>query len=265
MFTIALRLFLSIKLFRCSRLLCCGRRLSLAVFVALLAALITTEVASAHIRVNPDAVPPDTFQAFTVRVPTEKDEPTVQVRVEFPDNLTVSSFQPKSGWQREVERDTAGRMTAVTWSGGRIGPEEYDEFAFVARTPDEPGILIFKAYQTYQGGETVEWVNVEGQDNPAPIVEVRAVPAAESEASGGTIEASSQVTATTEAASVETPAAGVQVTPAPNPAGAAGDAGAGTANGGSDLPLFASLGALVVALVALALSGVALAHRRGAA
>ena len=46
--------------------------------------LATAGVAWAHVRVLPEEVPADTFEVFTVRVPTEKDIPTTQVRVEVP-------------------------------------------------------------------------------------------------------------------------------------------------------------------------------------
>src|SRR5881392_740157 len=105
-----------------------------AILVACLAALLAIGISSAHVTINPNAVPPATFATFLVRVPTERDEPTIKLRVEFPSGLTVSRFQPKAGWKREVEKDSAGRIIAATWSGGTIAPDEYEDFAFQART-----------------------------------------------------------------------------------------------------------------------------------
>lgn len=147
--------------------------LPLALGLALTLFLAGGRAASAHVGVLPDEVPANSNQAFTVRVPNERTEPTVKVRVELPGGLVVSRFQPKPGWAREVERDEQQRIIAVTWSGGQIGDGEYDEFAFIARTPGEVGTLAFKSYQTYQSGETVEWVNAQGQERDAAFVEVK--------------------------------------------------------------------------------------------
>ncbi|HXI18529.1 MAG TPA: hypothetical protein VNM48_19360 [Chloroflexota bacterium] len=51
----------------------------------------------------------------------------------FPAGVTVARFQPKPGWQRAG----TGRIAATTWSGGRIENGEFDEFVFIARTPQE--------------------------------------------------------------------------------------------------------------------------------
>src|SRR5215218_6725941 len=150
----------------------------LALTFALLALALGAASAAAHVGVLPADVRPASNETFTVRVPNEKTEPTVRVRVVFPDGLVVSRFEPKPGWQREVEKDGAGRITGVTWSGGQIGDGQYDDFRFIARTPQQEGPVAFRAYQTYAAGETVEWVNAENQQNPAAFVQVRAAAAA---------------------------------------------------------------------------------------
>jgi uncharacterized protein YcnI len=224
------------------RLLRGGAATTLALLVATTGALLTAGVASAHVTVNPNEAKPDSSQTFNVRVPTEKDnEATVRVRVEFPSGLTVSRFQPKPGWTREVERDGQQRLAAVTWSGGRIEPGEYDEFAFIARTPKDATALSFKAYQTYQGGETVEWVGAEGADRPAARVALRGAAgtgADDHSADGGTAAAT-----------------------APSNAAAPVAGSASASADGSDLSLFAALAAGVLAVIAIVLSSIALARR----
>ena len=259
----------------------------------LVVALVVVGVASAHVTVNPPQVGTSTLATFTVRVPTEKDVPTIKLRVEFPASLVVSRFQHAPGWKREVEKDAAGRISAATWSGGQIASDEYEDFAFLARTPKDPGTLTFKAYQTYQGGETVAWVGAEGSDSPAPVVKVTAsgvgsgatasveeptvtgaataASAAGTETPAGplvTVTAIAATPAATESAvPSETTAAQAEgatpgMTAAPN---AASDTIANPASSGSDLPLFTSLTALVVAVLGLALAGIALVRRRGIA
>ncbi|HEX2035610.1 MAG TPA: YcnI family protein [Chloroflexota bacterium] len=237
-----------------------------ALALALVALILGAGSAAAHVGVTPREARPATSETFTVRVPTERDEATVRVRVEFPAGLVVSRFQPKPGWQREVERDSAGQLTAVTWSGGRIEPGEYDDFLFIARTPQDAGKLSFKAYQTYEGGETVAWVDAEGAARPAAVVELKAA-AAPTTSGHLSIENPGQANAPAGATSATAPAAsgpgGAAATAATAPATTAGTSGAAVqaAGGGSDLPLFTALGAIALALVATAMAGVALTRR----
>ena len=229
-----------------------------ALLTALLAFVLGAGSAAAHVGVQPAEPRPATSETFTVRVPTERDVATTSVRVVFPGGLTVSRFQPKAGWQREIERDGSGRITAATWSGGRIEPAEYDDFVFIARTPNEAGPLSFKAYQTYASGETVEWVNP-GEPGPAPVVNVKPVAAAAGAAANPSIENAGQPAAAAGAAR----ATGAGAAPATAAAGAPAAAAAapGAAAGGADLPLFAAFAALALALIATAMAGVALSRR----
>ncbi len=147
------------------------RRLLLTAAAGFQAALLAAP-ASAHVSVWPKEAAAKGYQAFTVRVPTEKDSPTLSVRLELPASFKGVRFQPKPGWKYEVERDAAGAIVGVTWSGGRIARDEYEEFHFVARTPDEPTTLTLPAHQKYEDGETVDWVEAEGAKRPAARVQI---------------------------------------------------------------------------------------------
>jgi uncharacterized protein YcnI len=135
-------------------------------------AVLLAAPAAAHVSVWPREAAAGGYQAFTVRVPTERDSPTVSVRVELPNSFKSVRFQPKTGWKYEVERDAAGAVVGVTWSGGRIGRDEYEEFHFVARLSDEPTTLTLPAPQKYAEGELVAWVAAAGATRPAARVQV---------------------------------------------------------------------------------------------
>lgn len=236
-----------------------------AVPLAALALLLTASAALAHVSIRPSAAPPNTNETFSARVPTEKDSPTVRVRIEFPDGMTVSRFQPKPGWSRADQRDTSGRITAATWSGGRIENGEFDEFVFIARTPPDAATLRFRAFQTYADGETVEWIN-DADPRSAPTLEVRAAvqtAAASGEhgqaaAPGASASPSASTPAPTAAATARSTAAAIT---SGGTAQSSNAAGATSPSAGSDLPLFIALGSGVLALLALALAGVAVARR----
>ena len=155
----------------------------------LLAFVALGSVAQAHVTVQPNEAPTGAFFRFVVRVPNERDDAaTTKVKVEFPEVFASVSFQPKPGWDREIEMKkldepiTIGDaevdelVGSVTWRGGSIQPGEFDEFGFSVRVPDEPGEIEFKAFQTYSSGEVVEWVGTADSDEPAARVNAIALP-----------------------------------------------------------------------------------------
>ena len=138
--------------------------------------------ASAHVTVQPSEAIAGGFQTFVVQVPNERDDAsTTKIQVEFPQEFASVSFQPKDGWKRDVkivqfdepieafgEEVTEGVGT-VTWSGGEIGPGEFETFAFsVGPVPE--GDLEFPAIQTYSSGEVVRWIGPADSDEPAALV-----------------------------------------------------------------------------------------------
>ncbi|HJR46251.1 MAG TPA: YcnI family protein [Actinomycetota bacterium] len=134
-----------------------------------------------HVTVQPNEAVVGTFSRFVVRVPTERDVPTIKVKVELPPMAFVS-FEPKEGWKRTVEmveldepievfgEPVTETVGSVTWSGGEIGPGEFDEFGFSARMPDAEETLEFVAEQTYKGGEVVSWSGAPDSDEPAALL-----------------------------------------------------------------------------------------------
>jgi uncharacterized protein YcnI len=125
----------------------------------------------AHVTVLPREAQARTAPELTLRVPTERDVPTESVRVEFPEALEVLRLKPTAGWTAEFERDASGRIVAVTYSGSRIGPQEYQEFSLIVRLPEQTGPVRLRAFQRYAGGEEVAWVN-EAEPRPAPLIGV---------------------------------------------------------------------------------------------
>ena len=99
-------------------------------------------------------------------MPAELDVPTTEVRLEVPEGFEVTNVSSPSGWQGNL----SGR--SIVWSGGEISPDEIQEFAFEARTPEEAGEFRWRAFQTYEDGTVVEWTGAEDSEEPAPVVNV---------------------------------------------------------------------------------------------
>jgi len=155
--------------------------------------LVLAAPALAHVTVQPNEAVVGAFSRFVVRVPNERDDAgTTKVTVQLPP-LAFVSFEPKEGWKRTTktiefdepievfgEEITEG-VGSVTWSGGGIGPGEFDEFGFSARMPDAETALTFEAVQTYSSGEVVEWTGAPESEEPAALVNVYDIGAGESE------------------------------------------------------------------------------------
>jgi uncharacterized protein YcnI len=130
---------------------------------------------SSHVRVFPDAnnqqIPACTFATFVVRVPVEKNVATNRIDVSIPKGVIVFGVQPKPGWQFKLER-TKGIVTMISWSGGRLLPEEFDLFAFLAATPKAAGPIAWNALQYYEDGSVVRWTGAPGSETPHSITQV---------------------------------------------------------------------------------------------
>lgn len=149
-------------------------RISLALVVGFLAVCaFGASIASAHVTIWPPQSAPGAFEKYTVRVPSERPSPTIRVEVDIPETVTFSRVMPKPGWRYETARNAAGRVTSIIWSGGSIGPEEFDEFEFQARNGRDPGKVAWKSRQVYADGTIVAWDGAEGSSNPAAITELK--------------------------------------------------------------------------------------------
>jgi uncharacterized protein YcnI len=135
------------------------------------AMLAVSAPAWAHVVVSPEEVTAGDYETLTVSVPTEKEIPTTEIRVEVPEGFLLSGVQPVPGWEHTFEED-GGVVTAVTFSGGEIRPREFQQFLVQAQAPEEPGEYPWKAFQTYKDGSVVEWTGAPDSEEPASVVEV---------------------------------------------------------------------------------------------
>lgn len=127
-------------------------RLLLVAFAIVAAPLIT----SAHAVVSPFQAPTETYQDFSLSVPNEKDVPTVGVRLLIPGELTKATPFVKPGWKITVTK-VGDAVTQIEWSGGKIPVGLKDTFQFTTVTPKDNATLVWKVYQTYEGGTIVAW------------------------------------------------------------------------------------------------------------
>ncbi|MGH2808286.1 MAG: YcnI family protein [Actinomycetota bacterium] len=157
------------------------KKIYIAAVAAATVALSATS-AFAHVTVKPSEAIAGGFETFVIQVPNERDDAaTTRIEVQFPPAFASVSFQPKPGWNVDVEtvrfdepieafgEEVTEGVGSVTISGGRIEPGEFETFPFsVGPLPE--GDLEFKAIQTYDSGEVVRWVGPPDSETPAPHV-----------------------------------------------------------------------------------------------
>jgi len=127
--------------------------------------LVAPSIVFAHAVVFPKTSKPGAYEKYVLRVPNERDVPTVKVELHFPEGLRVVSFGDVSGWKLQVLTDSAQRVTGATWTGV-LPKERFIEFPFVAVNPNDSTSLTWPTYQTYEGGERVEWTGPDSSKTP---------------------------------------------------------------------------------------------------
>jgi periplasmic copper chaperone A len=160
---------------------------------AVAALLVVAPAAGAHVTLQPEEVVAGDFTRLDVRVPNERDNAsTTKVDVQLPPGFLFVSTEPVPGWQSKVTmrkldkpveqfgEQITEEVGQVSFTGGEIGPGQFQDFGLSVGVPDKPGgTLSFKAVQTYSNGEVVRWIGPPDSDEPAPQVKLTAAPAEE--------------------------------------------------------------------------------------
>jgi uncharacterized protein YcnI len=130
-------------------------RIQLALFGL---ALVFPAIALGHAVVYPKTSRPGAYEKYVLRVPNERDVPTIRVEIHFPEGLRVVSFGDVPGWNLQVVTDSAKRIIGAVWTGV-LPKERFVEFPFVGVNPKDSTSVSWPTIQTYQGGERVEWTS----------------------------------------------------------------------------------------------------------
>jgi uncharacterized protein YcnI len=127
--------------------------------------LVAPSILFAHAVVFPKTSTPGAYEKYVLRVPNERDVPTLKVELHFPQGLRVVSFGDVPGWKLQVLTDSAQRVMGAVWTGV-LPKERFIEFPFVAVNPKDSTSLFWPTYQTYEGGERVEWTGPDSSKTP---------------------------------------------------------------------------------------------------
>ena len=127
--------------------------------------LVGPSILFAHAVVFPKTSTPGAYEKYVLRVPNERDVPTLKVELHFPQGLRIVSFGDVPGWKLQVLTDSAQRVMGAVWTGV-LPKERFVEFPFVAVNPKDSTSLFWPTYQTYEGGERVEWTGPDSSKTP---------------------------------------------------------------------------------------------------
>ncbi len=157
--------------------------------LALLALLLAAS-AQAHVTLETPTAASGSYYKAVLKVGHGCDgSPTTGISVELPEGAQLARPMPKAGWQVKLEKsavkpfDYYGTLmkedvSRISWSGGNLPADFYDEFTFQVRIAAQPGKLFFKVKQQCAQGST-NWVEIPaaGQDghslkSPAAVLQV---------------------------------------------------------------------------------------------
>lgn len=160
-------------------------------FLVLMAAMLPAE---AHITLEQGEAAAGSAYKIVLRVPHGCDgSATTKIDVKLPEGVIAAKPMPKAGWQIEIRNGAFARGYAfyhgitlkegareISWSGGKLPDEYYDEFVIAAFVAKElaPGPLYFLVKQTCEKGEA-DWSEIPAADRdahalkfPAPMLNV---------------------------------------------------------------------------------------------
>lgn len=184
-------------------------RAGVAAAAAAAAALAFPAAASAHVTVNPNTATQGGYTKVTFRVPNERDDAsTTKVEIALPTDTPIASvsLKPVQGWTAVAENsklatpiktadgEITDAVSKITWTASAdaaIKPHQFQEFDVSLGPLPAVDQIVFKALQTYSGGEVVRWIDEPAAgaeaEHPAPVLKLtkKADPSAAASAAAG--------------------------------------------------------------------------------
>jgi uncharacterized protein YcnI len=164
---------------------------------AIALAALSISSADAHVTLENTQAPTNSYYKATFSVPHGcEGTPTVRLRIRIPDGITSVKPQPKIGWELAITKEKLEKpmviehgvtiteiVREVSWSGGRLPDEYFDQFAMQVKLPDAPNTtMYFPAVQECEKG-VHRWIEIPeagktARDYKEPAPSVRLMPVA---------------------------------------------------------------------------------------
>src|SRR5450830_532868 len=141
------------------------------ILASLLAApLVIGASAQAHVSLEQKTAVAGSYQKLTLRVGHGcEGSATTALTITLPEGLKGAKTMPKPGWTVAP----AGGARDVSWKGGPLPDEQFDEFNLLVKLPDAPGKQVFRVLQQCEKGRA-DWSELPGTAGkfPAPVLEI---------------------------------------------------------------------------------------------
>jgi uncharacterized protein YcnI len=126
------------------------------VFLAVLAAVLAAAVpAFAHEEINPKQFPTGQPTFFTLSAANEQKADLTKITITAPKGVNFGATTHEAqGWT--VDRAD----TLITWSGGAVKPDHFEQWGYEIDSADQPGTLTYKVTLGFADGKSDD-VNVQ--------------------------------------------------------------------------------------------------------
>jgi uncharacterized protein YcnI len=170
-------------------------------FLAAAVLTLATGTASAHVTLETGQAPAGSSYKAVFRVPHGCDgKPTIAVRVKIPEGFIGAKPMPKPGWTLDKVKgkyakayklfgaDVMEGLTEVSWSGGSLPDDEYDEFVLrgtFAGDLSAGTVIYFPVVQECPDGAAERWIEMPAAGQSADDLEKPAPSVTLTEKTGG--------------------------------------------------------------------------------
>jgi len=123
--------------------------------VAVTAVLAVAAPAFAHEEINPKQFPTGTPTFFTLSAANEKKVDLTKISIAAPKGVNFGeTTRSPAGWTVDASE------TVITWSGGAVKPDNFDQWGYEIDSADQPGTLTYKVTLGFSDGSSDD-VNVQ--------------------------------------------------------------------------------------------------------
>ena len=141
---------------------------------AVLSALTFSTPASSHVTLEVREAPAGTAYKAVFRVGHGcEGSPTIAIRIQIPEGVIAVKPMPKPGWElttvigdyakpmKYFDETLTKGVQEISWTGGKLGDDRYDEFVFRGTLPNEaPGTMLwFPVVQQCEKG-VHRWIEI---------------------------------------------------------------------------------------------------------
>jgi uncharacterized protein YcnI len=161
---------------------------------ATLASVVLIGTAGAHVTLEQRTAVAGSNYKAVLRVPHGCDgKAMIRMRVRIPDGVVNVKPMPKPGWNVATVKEKLAKpitlghgremtetIREVSWSGGNLPDDFYDEFVFRVELPKKPGATLYFPVVQECDGAVSRWIEIpeagkSSRDYPEPAPALRLV------------------------------------------------------------------------------------------